>query len=339
MFFRELSANQTRVAIDAKQTYEAYREARRHALQYAGGLTWKRVNDTDYLVKVIGRTGGNKGLGRRSPETERIHAEFTSGKARAKAREAGLRQAIGEYSAMARALSINRVPSIVTAMLRKLDDYGLLGKNLMVIGTHALYGYEAAAGVQFDAGLMATADVDFLWDARATLKLAMLDDDLADAGVLAILRKLDKSFEPVRHQQFRAVNKDGFYVDLLKQTRNPPWRTKEPERLAAGDLTPSWRQNIKWLLSSEKFRTIVIGQDGQPAPMVAPDPRAFAVYKHWLSTRPDREAEKRRRDQLQAEAVIDLVRDRFAHLPLDDNAERMFPRAVRQLTQGTAFAL
>ena len=240
---------------------------------------------------------------------------------------------------MSRQIGINRVPSLVTATLRKLDNFGLLGKNLMVIGTNALYGYESVAGVQFDAGLMATTDVDFLWDARARLKLAVLDEEVAESGVLAILRKLDKSFEPVRHQQFRAVNKDGFYVDLVKQTPTPPWKSGEPARIAEGDLTPSWIQNIKWMLSSEKFSSVVIGQDGQPAPMVAPDPRAFAIYKHWLSTQPDREPEKRRRDQLQAVATIELVRTKFLHLSLDENAERMFPKAVRQLTKPTGFGL
>jgi len=337
--FRELSSNQTRVAVDAKQTYEAYRDARRNTLQYVGGMTWKTVNGKDYLVKVIGRTGGNKGLGVRSPETERIHSEFVSGKTRAKEREAALKQSVAEFSGMSRQIGINRVPSLVTATLRKLDNFGLLGKNLMVIGTNALYGYESVAGVQFDAGLMATTDVDFLWDARARLKLAVLDEEVAESGVLAILRKLDKSFEPVRHQQFRAVNKDGFYVDLVKQTPTPPWKSGEPARIAEGDLTPSWIQNIKWMLSSEKFSSVVIGQDGQPAPMVAPDPRAFAIYKHWLSTQPDREPEKRRRDQLQAVATIELVRTKFLHLSLDENAERMFPKAVRQLTKPTGFGL
>jgi len=339
MTFIELSNNQSRVAIDAKQAYSAYREAVRSARQYAGGMTWKSVNGSDYLIKVINRSGGTKSLGPRSPETEQIHAQFVNGKARAIERERSLKQAVAEFAGMSRVIGINRVPSMVTAVLRKLDAFGLLGKTLMVIGTQALYGYESAAGVHFDPGLMATNDVDFLWDARATLKLALFDDAVADAGVLAILRKLDKSFDPVRQQPFRAVNKDGFYVDLVRQTPNPPWRRHEPVRIAAGDLTPSWLQNIKWLLSSAKFDAIVIGQDGQPAPMVAPDPRAFAVYKHWLSEQPDREPEKRRRDQAQALATIDLVRNRFAHLPLDENAELMFPKAIRQLTKQRGFGL
>ena len=302
-------------------------------------MTWKAVNRVDYLVKIINRTGGNKSLGVRSAETERIYAEFSDGKTRAKERLNALKQTVSEFAGMCRQLMLNRVPNIVTATLRKLDNYGLLGKNILVIGTNSLYGYESAAGVQFDSGLTATTYVDFLWDARATLKLGLLDDEVAADGVLAILRKLDKSFEPVMHQPYRAVNRDGFYVDLVKQALHPPWRNNEPDRLANGVLTPSWLQNIKWLLSSEQFSSIIIGQEGQPAPMVAPDPRAFAVYKHWLSIQPDREPKKKRRDQMQATEVVDLLRVKFPHLALDANAERMFPKSVRRMTRDTGFSL
>ena len=339
MHFHELSSNQMRVAVDLQQTYEAYREARRNAVRYAGGLTWKAVGGHEYLIKVLNRRGATKSLGRRSPETEAVHAEFVAGKARAKEREASLGKSVREFAGMAKGVYLNRVPSIVTDALRRLDEYGLLGKNLMVIGTNAMYGYEAVAGVRFDAGLMATTDVDLLWDARAALKLALLDDAVAEAGLLAILRKVDRSFEAISKGGFRAVNKAGFFVDLVKQAPSPRWKAGEPEQIAAADLKPSWLPNIKWLLSSEKFSAIVIGQDGLPAPMVCPDPRAFAIYKHWLSEQPDREPGKIQRDRQQAAATIALVRERFPYLPLDENAERMFPASVRKLVSGTGFNL
>lgn len=40
---------------------------------------------------------------------------------------------------MSSGIGIKRVPAVVTAAQRKLDDFGLLGKNLMVIGTNAMY--------------------------------------------------------------------------------------------------------------------------------------------------------------------------------------------------------
>ena len=339
MYFSELSNNQQRIYIDIRQTYEAYREAKRNAAKYIGGLTWKNVGGKDYLIKILNRTGATRSLGPRSPETEAIHAEFVAGKARAKEREGALNQSLREFAGMARGVYLNRVPAIVTATLRKLDEHHLLGRNLMVIGTHAMYGYEAVGGVMFDAGLLATTDIDLLWDARSRLKLALLDNEVADAGLLAILRKVDRSFEPVRKGGFRAANKDGFYVDLVKQAPNPPWKQGEPEQIAAADLTPSWLPNIKWLLASEKFQSVVIGQDGLPAPMVTPDPRAFAVYKHWLSEQADREPAKKQRDKQQAEATIALLRDKLPHLVLDERAQQMFPKAVRTGAGGQGFEL
>lgn len=332
MFFSDLTTNQTRVAVDVKQTWNAYRISLQNAAQYSGGMTWKRVNGVDYLVKITNRTGGNRGLGVRSQETEQIYRAFLTGKSQSKERLAALKRSLTEFSGMSKGVGVNRVPSLVSAILRRFDEYGLLGKNLIVIGTNALYGYESQAGVFFDSGLIATTDVDFLWDSRTKLKLAALDDSVANGAVLAILKKLDKSFDPIDSQPFLAVNNNGFYVDIVRPMPNPPWKKNEPMRIASDALTPSWLENIKWLLSSEKFHSVVIGQDGFPAPMVAPDPRAFGVYKHWLSNQPDREPEKRLRDQQQAKAVIRLVQEKFPHLPLDEKAEQMFPKYVRRLT-------
>jgi hypothetical protein len=334
MEFNQLSPNQLRVTMDLTQSYEAYRDAKQRAARYAGGFSWKTVRGREYLVKVLNRHGGTKSFGPRSPATEAIFTEFVAGKARAKERESSLEATVQELAGMARGILVARVPSVVTATLRKLDDFGFLGKNLIVIGTNAMYGYEAVAGVQVDTCLLATTDVDLLWDSRATLKLASLDADIQESGLLAILRKVDRTFEPMGRGGFRAINNNGFYVDLVKQAPNPPWKKDEPEKMAESDLTPSWLPNIKWLLSSEKFKSTVIGQDGLPAPMVGPDPRAFAVYKQWLCDQPDREPVKKQRDRLQARAVIELVRERLQNLPLDDNAERMFPKSVRTLSGG-----
>ncbi len=64
---------------------------------------------------------------------------------------------------------------------------------------------------------MATTDFDLLWDTRACLKLAALSDDVAEAGVLAIFRKVDRSFEPLSQGGFRASSKADFFVGLVKQ--------------------------------------------------------------------------------------------------------------------------
>jgi hypothetical protein len=52
-----------------------------------------------------------------------------------------------ENAHVCKAARLDRVPKLVAAILRLLDGGGLLGKNLMVADTRAMYAYEAAAGV------------------------------------------------------------------------------------------------------------------------------------------------------------------------------------------------
>jgi hypothetical protein len=326
----EMTPNQQRVLIDASQAFEGYRQALAVWRRYEGGMAWKTVKGREYLIKVVNRRGGTKSLGPRTPENERIFTEFVQGKVGAKERLKAATAVLKELSGMCRGARINRVPSVVTAILRKLDEFGLFERSLMVIGTHALYGYEASAGVMLSPGLTGTTDVDFLWDARASVNLAFLDEDVAEAGVLAVLRKVDRSFEQSSQGSFRAVNSHGFFVDLVKQSPSPPWKN-EKDRLANSDLTPAWLQQMKWLLASEKFQSVVIGADGEPAPMVAPDPQAFAVHKAWLSQQLDRDPLKKRRDMLQAEAAAKIVQEKFPHLRFDQPTLRGFPQEVRNL--------
>ncbi len=162
----------------------------------------------------------------------------------------------------------------------------------MFIGTNAMYAYEAAAGGTFESGLSATGDADILWDVRSKLVLA-IEEDGRPGDFIDVLRKADKSFEIYRKQKYRVANKKGYMVDLLKAM---PSRVTASERDRIGgpdDLVAVEVMNLSWLLSSPKFEQIVIGEDGIPARMIVPDPRAFALHKFWLSRRPDREAEKK----------------------------------------------
>ncbi len=324
MRYREFSSNQQRVLIDAGQIHEAYVAASRRLQSYPLSMYWKSVSGHEYLIKALNREGAVKSLGRRTPETEQIFAEFQSGKAAAKQDFAELQSRYDEQARINSALRIARAPRIMANLLRLLDSRGLLGCNLIVIGTNALYAYEAAVGVFFDPDIMATGDMDLLWDSRSRLKLAGMEE-LPSSGLLGLLRKVDRSFAPVPQRGFRATNKEGYAVDLVKATPNPPWRN-EPSSIASDDaLVAAEIPNLKWLVSSPKFEAIVIGDDGYPARMVAPDPRAFAIYKAWLAEQKDREPIKKQRDRLQAIAVAELVREKMPHLKFDDEVLKAFP--------------
>jgi hypothetical protein len=100
-----------------------------------------------------------KALGPRSAETEATWAAFSDGKAAAEVRAAGLRLTLEGMARVNRAMGLGRVPRLVGRLLRRLDDAGVLGEQICVVGTNALFAYEAHAGLRFDAGLLATSDV------------------------------------------------------------------------------------------------------------------------------------------------------------------------------------
>ncbi len=66
----------------------------------------------------------------------------------------------------------------------------------MVVGTHALYAYETAAGVRVAEEAMATRDVDMLFDTRKHIVFFTAMKKL-DSSLIGVLRKVDPSFEVV----------------------------------------------------------------------------------------------------------------------------------------------
>jgi len=327
--FKEMSDNQRRVYLDAVQLYEAFISAFQKSRSYRGGMHWKKAKGRQYLFKTRDRYGYGKSLGPRSIETEKILADFRKAKKEAKDRLVTLKQRLNEQSRFCKAAMIQRVPRIVTGVLRVLDQRKLLGQNILVIGTNALYAYEAAAGVFLDRPLTATRDMDILWDVRPKLTL-FAEDETDPIDLLDILRKADKSFEPAAPGSFRAVNRDGYMVDLIKPESKSLVR-RDPVRMGGpGDLKAAEIRSLNWLISSPKFSQVIIGDDGYPVSMVVPDPRAFSIHKVWLCEQPDREAIKKKRDHDQSLAIALLVIKYLPQYRFETSELRMFPKDVVQ---------
>lgn len=325
----EMSSNQRRIFIDTAQLYEGYMAAFRENRNYRGGMHWKKAKGRQYLFRSTDRLGYGKSLGPRSIETEKIYREFKRAKQDAKQRLTAFKDRLKEQARFCKAATIQRVPRIVTRILRVLDQYRMLGKNIIIIGTNAVYAYEAAAGVFVDSPIMATGDMDMLWDIRSRLRLAVNDNNgSTTTGMIDILRKADRSFERIRKQKFRAVNKHGYMVDLVKSEPKPIIKTERTRIGDASDLSAAEIKNLQWLASAPKFSQVVIGDDGFPAAMICPDPRAFALHKIWLSAQPDREPMKKKRDRDQAVVVAYLVNRYLPQYNFSASELRMFPKRV-----------
>ncbi len=202
-----------------------------------------------------------------------------------------------------------------------------MGRNLKIIGTNALYAYEARAGVFLDRGLLATRDMDVLWDNRPKLRL-FANDEVDNNGLIDILKKADRSFDLLSKKSFRAVNQSGYMVDLVKPEPGSILEKESRRMGGADDLMAAEIKNLQWLVSAAKFSQIVIGDDGYPATMVVPEPRAFAIHKLWLSKQIDRDPVKKKRDRSQALAVCKLILQYLPERQFKPEELRMFPKAI-----------
>jgi hypothetical protein len=320
---RELSDQQRLFLIESEQILTAWREAYLQKQVHRYGMKWVRSGGRDYLVRLRDAKGNGKSLGPRSPETERIHAAFVANKQRADERFAALSAALKQQARLNKAVRLGRLPALIGKILRALDLAGA-EHHFTVIGTHALYAYEAMAAVQCSMDLLASGDVDLLYDPRKPL--ALTAEKLDGSGLLGLLRQVDSSFEVVERQPFRAVNREGFMVDLVI----PPegMGVDRTIRFAADDLVAAEVPSLQWLLSSPQIETTVIATDGNPVWMRCPDPRAFAIHKAWLSAEPGREPVKKGRDLSQAKLVLQLLLTHLPHYPLDERYLRYFPKPI-----------
>lgn len=246
------------------------------------------------------------------PETEALLAAFSEGRVAAQERLKLITEKIQEQSRLNKALRLNRVPRVVARVLRELDRAGL-HDSFTVIGTQALYAYEAAGGAHFLLELLASGDVDLRYDARQ--KMTVVSDKLDGEGLLGLLKKADKTFECVRENGYRAANAGQFMVDLVVAPRG--MQDSENITFAESDLVATEVPGLQWLLNSPKLDAVAIDEDGWPVPMRVPDPRAFAMHKVWLSGLPEREPIKKPRDLEQAQAVAKLVQAEMPHLSFE----------------------
>jgi hypothetical protein len=323
----ELPGEVQRQYINARQAFLGLREAERAAKECEGRMFWRQQEGKEYLIRAS-RRGTQTGLGARSPDTETIYEKFHHRKAVAEERVKQLRAKMATSVRLNRALLVGRVDNTIVDILNGMYDAGL-DDNFTIIGTNALYAYEAAAGVRIEEEHLATEDLDLLWDNRKRLTLATREK-ITGSGLLGILKRIDKSFELLRPTQlYTAMNNAGYQVDVIR--RLGPGSEQEPAQLIenAEDFWAIRARNADWLLSAPKFESVIVSTNGNMAKMVTVDPRAFALFKIWMAKDKDRDPLKKRRDANQAKVVVQLVQEYLPHLSFEDI--KVFPTEVREM--------
>lgn len=330
MDFKELNNDQRRETINTQQRYAVYREAKARLDSLRGSMVWGQSKGREYLVRSYYDKAGVRrqtSIGRRSPETEHTKLEYDRGRREAEERFKDIDNVMARQAAINRAVGIARVPLIGAKIIRALDNTGMLGSGIRVLGTNAVYAYEAAAGTRIDSGLTTTEDMDLLLDSRSELTF-VATEDVSDRSLLRVLQKIDHSFQKSR-QTFRAVNRDGYLVDLIKPMRTPPWAAnREAIGTDPSDLTAAEIEGLAWHESAPSFEAIAIDEKGEPLRIVATDPRVWAAHKLWLSKRTDRNAIKRQRDEAQARTIAQLVAKNLPQIPYVAEQLKMLPKKI-----------
>lgn len=295
----ETSATVARQYIDAVSTFEALEEAQVEAAQVRGGMYWHAgpasSPESKYLVRTT-PAGNETSLGARTPDTEAMYQRFTQRKRESAERVSGLKAALEQHQRLNRALRVGRVDPLVVALLGRLASTQL-SPHFRVVGPHALYAYESTAGVRLDS------------DTLATRKRILFSTQLArvDSSMLGVLKKVDSTFRIRKSQKYTAVNKDGFEVDIIRRERAGD--DPHPIKLSDEDddfwVVRARRANV--LLDSPGFSAVIVASNGTMARMNTVHPATFVAFKRWMANQPDRDALKRRRDVLQADAVQELL--------------------------------
>ncbi len=312
LLFREISDEARRRYLDARATFEAWEDARSKAAEVRGGMFWKRQGTTEYLIRTSTRKA-QKSLGPRCDDTIRMYESFTARKTEFEQRFTDLTARLIHQQKLNRVMQVGRAPRLLVEILNQIEHSGL-SEHFIVVGTHALYAYEATAGVRFgEFDALATNDIDLLWDTRK--RIGFIEKmGYMGTSMLNIIKKVDPSFALRQDQKHTAVNSKGFEVDIIRREA----KDDDPQPLRLSDeeddsyAVQAWKAGI--LLDGSRFSTMIVATSGHMARMNTVSPLLFVKFKKWMAEQADREPIRRRRDALQSKRVEELVSEYFPHL-------------------------
>jgi len=267
--FNELSGEQARQAIDARQVFESLEAARLEAkTRFAGSMSWKAIGGAAYLYRTRHRV--SKSLGVRSAETEAVYRSFKDGQAAVEGRVASLTAQLERMAPFVRAHGLGRVPSTLARILRRLDRAGTRYPRTVVMGSDALFAYEARAAVILEPGYLPT----LVRNGKQSKNAVPLDDDIG----VAELWKLRWIVEAPRFSEI-VFAEDG--LPLRLDVPDPRWFAAHKFWLAGRDDRNPLKKR-RDLAQAEMVATLI----GRYMPLLATDEAAVASLpadlRAWL---------------------------------------------------------
>ena len=329
--FIAFSNDSQRVIVNLEQIYASWLDTRRELEALPVSMYWATKDQTDYLhIKQYSSDSGTS-LGPRSAELEQRFAEFTGTKEALKTRLASFDAVTTERAALYRRLRLPSLPDRQAEILRRLDIDGLLGRDLLVVGTNAFVAYELYTGARLPTGNEETEDFDLAWCRGSRVSLASTalqekDNTRRAKTLISVLKSIDSSYSISRRKPYQAVASDGYEVELLAAPSTHPLPKEE-----AFDPMASLVEQ-EWLLMGRPVSVVVATARGRVSPLVVPDPRWMALHKLWLADKPERRADKKEKDRRQGNVLMAAVRYFMAQAyPLNVDFLFELPDALRPI--------
>lgn len=306
--FVPFSADAQRSIANLEAGYEQLVDIERELDAMPTSMFWQSKNGKDYLAikKTTSDSGTTQGV--RSPETERQFAEYSAERERLQVRRASLSALVQDRVKLCRALRLPQLAEQQGRLLRALDLHGLLGYDVLVVGTNAFAAYEMVCGARFPVGNEATEDFDLAWCRNTRVSLAAIAPSAPHpaasgrASLMSVLKRIDNTYAINRRKPYQAVNDAGYEVELLAAPSTHPL----PNNEAFEPMTTLEEQ--EWLLRGTPVRCVVTTNKPGACPLYVPDPRWMAVHKLWLSLKPERNSAKKGKDARQGNVLLDATR-------------------------------
>ena len=327
--FVAFPADAGRVMANLESAYIHLVDAARQLAALPISMYWQSKSEKDYLA--IKRTSSDPGttVGARSAQTEQRLADFTALKVALKAKIAATNSLLTERAQQYRSLRLPVLPDRQAEILRELDLSGLLGNDLLVVGTNAFAAYEFACHVRFPVGNEETEDFDLAWCRGTHVSLARTAPTQAQAvrpSLFSVLKSIDSTYTINRSKPYQAVDKSGYEVELLAAPSTHPL-PRDAQFDPMGSLIEQ-----EWLLLGRPISCIVATTRLRACPLYVPDPRWMALHKLWLARKPGRNPIKKPKDERQGNVLLDATRHFLADThPLDVGFVLDLPEELREL--------
>jgi hypothetical protein len=304
--FRPFSNDSQRVVLNLEQAYASWLDIRRELETMPVSMYWVAKDSTDYLHLKRSSSDNGTSIGPRNAQTEQQFSDFAQAKESLKTRLASLDAVITERAALYRRLRLPSLPDRQAEILRRLDIEGLLGNDLLVVGTNAFVAYELFTGARLPTGNEETEDFDLAWCRGSKVSLASSSATNAPRGkhkaLIHILKSIDSSYRISPRKPYQAVASDGYEVELLAAPSTHPLPKDE------GFDPKATLVEQEWLLLGRPVSVVVATTRGRVSPLVVPDPRWMALHKLWLADKKERRADKKEKDRRQGKVLLDAVR-------------------------------